>query len=159
MTLQGGAAREGLRNVRFGLAALPLGLLLGLGMSLYAFVPMVKPPAGLVSYAELPRRLIRLAHIAAIMLPLLNVVVGGWLDRLALPVGWRRAASWLLLLPAIGLPLALIAEALVPPLAGLHVSGLPALALTAGACVVAAGAVRLSAASASSEPGCDRSSR
>lgn len=133
---------EGLRNVRGGLILLPLGLLGGLALSLFAFVPLVAPPAGFEQYGDLPRRLMRLAHIAAVMLPLINVVVGRELDALALSPKVKRWASSALLWSAVGLPLALAAEALSPVLATLHVSGLPALTLTAALVTTAIGAAR-----------------
>jgi hypothetical protein len=130
----------GARNVRGGIVLLAAGLLLGLAMSLYAFVPLVpKVPAGLDAYDDLPRRLLRLGHIAAVMLPVLNIVLGGWLDRLALSRRAKEASSWLLLGGAAGLPLTLVMEALVPPLGRLHVSGPPAVAFCAGAFLAAWG--------------------
>ncbi len=132
----------GARNVKGGLVLLGVGLAAGLAMSLYAFQPLVPVPAGLARYDDLPRRLFRLAHIAAVMLPLINVVVGPWLDRLALGDREKRAASALLLAGAAGLPAALAVEALVPPAIALHLSAVPALAFCAGAFTVTAGAWR-----------------
>jgi len=128
-------------NVRAGLVMLPLGLLAGLAMSLYAFHPIVK--AAWV-YDDLPRRLLRLGHIAAIMLPLINIIVGPWIDRLPLGDRAKRWASGLLIWGAAGLPLALAAEAFVPALRPLHPSGLPAIAFTAATLLMAAGALRTS---------------
>jgi hypothetical protein len=133
----------GARNVRGGIVLLAAGLLLGLVMSLYAFVPLVpQVPAALDRYDDLPRRLVRLAHIAAIMLPLINVVLGGRLDQLALSRRAKEAASHLLLWGAAGLPLMLALEAIVPALRGLHVSGPPAVAFCAGVFVAAWGCRR-----------------
>jgi hypothetical protein len=111
-------------------------------MSLYAFEPMVTPAAGFARYDDLPRRLVRLAHIAAVMLPLLNVAIGPWLDRLALSPRLSDAASRLLLFGAVGLPAALVAEAFVPSAAAWHVSGIPAVAFVAALGIVAVGAAR-----------------
>ena len=97
---------------------------------------------GFQSYGDLPRRMARLAHIAAVMLPLINIVIGSKLDLLALSPKWRRWASWLLLLGAVTLPPALLAQALSPTLAALHVSGVPAFALTAALLITAGGALR-----------------
>lgn len=133
---------EGARNVRWGLVLLPLGLLSGLGLSLFAFVPLVPPPGGFESYGDLPRRMARLAHIAAVMLPLINIVIGSKLDRLALKPQRKRWASWLLLGGALSLPPALLAQALSPTLAALHVSGAPAFALTLALLITAMGAFR-----------------
>ena len=132
----------GARNVKGGLILLSLGLGAGLAMSLYAFKPMVPVPESLARYDDLPRRLFRLGHIAAVMLPLINVVLGPWLDRLALPDRIKHTASWLLLLGAAGLPPTLALEALVPTVIPLHLSGLPALAFSLGIFLVSAGAYR-----------------
>jgi hypothetical protein len=133
---------SGARNVRGGLILLAAGLAAGLVMSCYAFQPLVPVPASLAHYDDLPRRLLRLAHIAAVMLPLINVVVGPWLDRVRLPQRARGTASWLLLLGAITLPCALAIEALVPTLIWLHLSALPAVAFCLGVFVVSGGACR-----------------
>jgi hypothetical protein len=122
----------GARNVRGGLIILSAGLLMGIAMSLYAFVPMVEVPAALDRYDDLPRRLLRLAHISAIMLPLINIVLGGWIDRLPMPARRRNAASWALLVGAVGVPLALTAEALFPLARTVHLSGGPVAVFCAG---------------------------
>lgn len=132
----------GARNVRGGLVLLGGGLAGGLVMSLYAFAPLVPVPPALARYDDLPRRLLRLAHIAGIMLPLINVIVGPWLDRLRLPDAVKRAASRLLLAGAATLPGALTLEAALPPLIPLHLSAPPALAFCAGIFIVGAGAYR-----------------
>ncbi len=133
----------GLRNVRFGLVGVPFGLIYGLLIALYAFVPMVPVPAGLDDYAALPRRLLRLAHIAAVMLPTLNLVLGPWIDRVALGQPARLWTSRLLIFGAVGLPLALTLQALSPLAARLHVTGVPAVAFTAGTALLAIGALRM----------------
>jgi hypothetical protein len=130
------------RNVKGGIAMLAFGLAGGLAMSLYAFQPMVPVPASLAHYDDLPRRLFRLGHIAAIMLPLINVVLGGWLDRLNLSRRWREAASWLLLVGGVSLPATLTFEALVPTVIGVHLSAAPAVAFTLGVFICAVGALR-----------------
>lgn len=132
----------GRRNVLLGLALLPLGLLGGLALSLFSFVPLVAPPPGFEHYADLPRRVLRLAHIAAVMLPLINVVVGRQLDGLRLSRRLKQTASWLLISGAVALPLALTAEAWWLPLATLHPSGVPAIALVVALTLTAVGALR-----------------
>lgn len=132
----------GARNVKGGLILLSLGLVGGLLMSLYAFQPMVPVPGGFQNYDDLPRRLLRLAHIAAVMLPLLNVVIGGWLDRLRLSVRAKEWASWLLLLGGAGLPLALGAEAVWVPGRSLHLAALPAVGFCLGVVLASVGACR-----------------
>jgi hypothetical protein len=132
----------GARNVKMGFALLALSLVGGLAMSLYAFVPMIRVPASLDQYDDLPRRLFRLAHIAAVMLPLLNIVVGFTLDRLRLSRGWKEWTSVLLLAGAVGLPLALAAQGLSPLAREWHIAGPPAVAMTLGVVASAVGALR-----------------
>lgn len=132
----------GARNVKAGLALLALSLVGGLAMSLYAFVPMIRVPVSLDEYDDLSRRLFRLAHIAAVMLPLLNIVLGFALDRLRLSLPLKELASVLLLAGAAGLPLALAAQGLSVQAREWHVAGPPAIAMTAGVVVAAIGALR-----------------
>jgi hypothetical protein len=133
---------SGARNVKGGLALLALSLVGGLAMSLYAFVPMVAVPAGLRHYDDLTRRLFRLAHIAAVMLPLLNIVIGLVIDRFRLSPRTKELTSLLLLAGGIGLPLALGAEGAFAPARNWHLAGPPAVAFTLGAVLAAAGALR-----------------
>jgi len=133
---------SGSRNIKAGLLLLTLSLVGGLGMSLYAFVPMVRVPEGLLEYDDLARRLLRLAHVAAVMLPLLNIVLGLLLDRLRLSPAVRELSSFLLLAGAVGLPMALGAEALLPMARTWHLAGPPAVAVTLGTVLVALGAWR-----------------
>lgn len=130
----------GRRTKLWGLALMPLGLCWGLALSLYAFHPILTPPPMLADPTSLPRRLLRLAHIAAVMLPLITVVVAERLDTLPLSANTRVWVSRLLLWPAVGLPMALAAEALVAPLQWLHPSGAPAMAFTAALTVIGWGA-------------------
>ena len=132
----------GARNIRGGLILISLGFLSGLVMSLYAFEPMVPVPGSLQSYDDLPRRLLRLGHIAAVMLPLLNVVFGGWLDCLNLPSRAKQWASWLLLVGAAAVPAALFVEAVWAPARDLRVSAVPVIAFCAGVFLVSIGACR-----------------
>jgi hypothetical protein len=76
------------------------------------------------------------------MLPLINIVLGPWLDRLTLSPFARHAASWLLLGGAAGLPLTLALEALLPVVIPWHLSAPPALAFCLAVFVSAAGAFR-----------------
>lgn len=132
----------GARNVKGGLILISFGFLAGLLMSLYAFVPVVSVPAWLLEYDDLSRRLLRLAHIAAIMLPLLNVVLGRWLDRLDMAEGAKQLASWLLLGGAASVPLALTVEAVWPPARGIHLAGTPVIGFCIGVFLVSLGACR-----------------
>jgi len=141
-TQTGAPTAIGQRNVRGGLVLLAAGLALGLAMSLYAFTPMVRVPAPLDQYDDLPRRLVRLAHIAAVMLPVINIAVGSCLDRVALSGPARRYASALMLGGAAALPATLLVEAAWPLARAVHLSAPPAVGFCAGVFVVSVGALR-----------------
>jgi hypothetical protein len=132
----------GSKNVKGGLILVSLGLIAGLAMSLYAFEPLIPPPPALARYDELPRRLIRLAHISAIMLPLLNIVLGGWIDRLALSRGAKERASLLILVGGALVPVALGLQAAWAPARALHLAGPPVLAFCLGVFQITLGALR-----------------
>jgi hypothetical protein len=131
------------KNVKGGMVLVSVGLLAGLGMSLYAFEPIVRPPEALDRYDDLPRRLLRLAHIAAIMLPLLNVVLGGWIDRVRLSRRAKEVASVLLLAGAALVPATLALQAAWAPARAFHVAGVPVVAFCLGVFVVTFGALRM----------------
>lgn len=126
----------GARNIKGGLALLALSLVGGLAMSLYAFAPMLAAPD------EPARGLLRLAHVAAVMLPLLNIVLGLLLDRIRLSTPNRERASYLILVGAAALPLALAVEAFVPAIRDCHIAGPPSVAFTLGVVLIAVGAWR-----------------
>lgn len=132
----------GARNVKGGLILLSVGLLGGLAMSLYAFEPIVQPPGALDQYDDLPRRLLRLAHIAAIMLPVLNIAIGPWLDRLKLSDRARAFASHALLIGAVGVPAGLALQAVWEPARTIHLAGFPVVLFCVGVFVVSFGALR-----------------
>jgi hypothetical protein len=100
-------------------------------MSLYAFAPIVpRVPMGFERYGDLPRRLVRLAHIAAIMLPILNIILAPHIDRLRVSEIARRRVSSTLLFGATFGPATLLVEAFSETAADLHPSGLPFVAFT-----------------------------
>lgn len=137
------SAHVGTRNVRAGLLLIAVGLAVGLLMSLYAFVPMLpKVPASLDDYTDLPRRMIRLGHIAAIMLPLLNILFGLVIDRLELRYKLKSTASWLLIAGAALGPAALFVEAFSETARTLHLTAVPFTAFCVGTFILSWGALR-----------------
>lgn len=113
----------------YALLGLPAGLLAGLALSLPAW-----RDGALGGYASFPRRALRLAHVAAVMLP---VIAGVWCCLLRpdeTPA--VRAAARLWIAGGIALPLALAASAARRPLAP-YVLPVPALALVAASVLFA----------------------
>ena len=135
-------ALVGMQNVKAGFLMISLGLIGGIFMSAYAFEPIVSVPESLDDYDDLTRRLLRLAHICMIMLPLLNIVFGLVLDRLHLALKTKRLASWLLIVGAIGLPITLALEAFWAPVRAWHIPSAPVCAFCLGVFILTAGAMR-----------------
>jgi len=114
------------------------GLVLGLKSEPFGLDPRRDNPEWLGGYASAPRRLIRLGHIAFIMLGLLNVAYAFTPCRL--PADLQQAASRALAFGTIGVPLLCLAAARHRALKVLL--GLPAAAVLVAALLTAWGTVR-----------------
>lgn len=121
----------GRRNVVWGWVAIPVGAISGSILMAWSFAGPFDPPPGFHDYADLSRRMIRLAHIATFMLPIINILLGKEVDRLHLPERWKEICSWTGIIGMIGIPLGLTLGALitiqlkyvaVPGVAGLTIS-------------------------------------
>lgn len=117
-----------------------LGMALGSVLGLWSFGGPVAAPDGFVSPGDLPRRLLTLAHIALIALPVLNLLYVSWLGRSSLRDGGLRAGCRLLLFGTITLPALLAVGALWHP--ALYLSPLPVSSLIAAIVVLAANVSR-----------------
>ena len=91
-------------NITFGFTWLCVGLLMGAPMAL-SFLR----PDWLGGYGSMDRRLLRLSHVAFIMLSLLNVIYGYAMKTGAVQPSWQSVISLNLVLGAILLPLVLLA--------------------------------------------------
>ena len=103
----------GLRNVTWGWATMVLGVVSGSILMAWSFDGPFAAPPGFHDYTDLSRRMVRLAHVALFMLPLINVVLGRELDRMPLDDRWKELASWSALVGMFGVPLGLTLGALV----------------------------------------------
>jgi len=97
----------------------------GAVLGLWSFGGPVPAPPGFGHYAELPRRLLRLAHIALIALPMINLEYVRWSSELDSPL-CARGGRWMLF-ACISLPLLLASSAIWPP--ARYLLPLPVLAL------------------------------
>lgn len=113
-----------------------LGMASGAVLGLWSFGEPVAPPAGFAAYDDLPRRLARLAHIAAVALPLINLHYVPWMECSAWNPRVRRLGCRLLLFGTVSLPVALMAAALWRP--ALYATPAPVLALIAAVFLLAA---------------------
>ena len=124
---------SGARNIKGGLILISFGILGGMAMSTYAFKPETQ-------YNDLRERILRLAHVSAIMLPLLNIVLGMFLHRIKLSGRSKAMVSYLLLIGAVGTPAALVASAFLSPLSAFWLSAIPVTMFSSGAFLVSFGA-------------------
>lgn len=109
------AAKPGQANIAVAWCMIALSLMGGAVLGLWSFYGPLTPPAGFEHYAATPRRLIRLAHIASVMLPVLNLLYVPLLGTTGLLLRTRILGCRLLLVGTVLLPLTLAAAAFWPP--------------------------------------------
>lgn len=128
-------------NITFGWVWMNLGFLSGLLMGLkaeqFGLNTLAVGPTWLDGYGSVPRRLIRLGHIAFIMLPLINIVFGAHIDATPLTLAWKQTASYALVFGAVGVPVLCFVAAFYRPAKVLL--GLPASAVLVANLIIAWG--------------------
>ena len=123
-------------HTAFGWTSIALGIGMGLVLGLWSFGGPLEAPYGLEDYASLPRRLIRLSHIAFVALGALNVLFAVSMPETTGSA--RRRGGALLLFGSAFLPPLLAVSAFVPSAA--PACALPAVSAGAGAALIAADA-------------------
>ncbi|MBN8538620.1 MAG: hypothetical protein J0M15_16345 [Deltaproteobacteria bacterium] len=91
-------------NIHLGWITIVLGIITGSIHGMWAFSGPFKAPKGHKDYADLPRRLNRLAHIAFFMLPLISVVYGQHLDLIPVADNLKVIASYCWIVCMWGVP-------------------------------------------------------
>jgi hypothetical protein len=127
----------GRANVRVAWWMIGGSMAVGAVLGLWSFGGPVAPPPGFRAFDDLPRRLVRLGHIAAIALPALNLLYVPWMARSHWGGSTRRAGCRLLLFGTVTLPSFLILAAFWDP--GLYLLPIPVTALIAAVWLLAAG--------------------
>lgn len=122
-------------NEAFGWLWITVGLVAGAGLGLG-----FHRPHWLGGYGALPRRLLRLGHIALIALGFLNVLVGFSLPRAALAPWEQQLVSWAWIVGAVTMPLVCVLTAWRVRLRHLFV--VPVASLIAGGVTLAIGMMR-----------------
>lgn len=130
----------GRANVRWAWWMIGIGMAAGGLMGLWSFGGPLPPPRGFEAFDDLPRRLLRLAHVASIALPVLNLLYVPWIGRTRLHPRVRGAGCRLLLAGTVLLPALLALAAWVPP--ALLVLPLPVLCLLSAVFLLAGGLPR-----------------
>lgn len=114
-------------------------MLAGAVLGIWSFGGPVSPPPGFQTVDALPRRLIRLAHIAWIALPILNLLYVSWIRESGLRPRTQKWGCGLLLFGTLGLPVGLATAAFWSP--ALYVLPAPVTALTASVFLLAFGMI------------------
>ena len=127
-----------LPNRRLGWASLVLGIATGLALGMWAFDGPLAVPHALGDYADTPRRLVRLGHIAFVGLGILDILLARELVESSLAPRARFVASRAMLLGNAFLPPCLIASAFAPALK--YAMALPATSVFVAVCLAAWGA-------------------
>jgi hypothetical protein len=110
-------------------------MLSGAVLGLWSFSGPVPAPNGFIAYDDLPRRLLRLAHIAMIALPLLSLELERWLGRTPLRTQSQSHIRAALVFGMLALPALLAVTAYWSP--ALYVLPLPVSALMGSVFAVA----------------------
>jgi hypothetical protein len=127
----------GWANVRTAWWMIGVSMAVGAVLGLWSFGGPVPPPPGFQAFDDLPRRLVRLGHIAGIALPALNLLYVPCMARSRWRDEARRRACGLLLFGTVALPSMLLLAAFWGP--ALYLLPLPVIALIVAVCLLAAG--------------------
>jgi hypothetical protein len=103
-------------NIAAGWATMVLGLVSGSIIGLWSFAGPFPSPPGHRDYTDLSRRMVRLAHIAFVALPIINILYGHAIDLVPLSESLKILGSRSMLVCMIGVPVLLIAASIYLPL-------------------------------------------
>lgn len=101
--------------IAFGWGGIVVGIMMGGLMGMYAFKGPFRAPKGHENYTDLNRRMLRLAHIAFIMLPLISMLYGMSIDTLQVPYVYKYYAAICMVILSVGIPVLLIASCFYLP--------------------------------------------
>jgi hypothetical protein len=104
---------SGFLNRRVGWLVFLAGIIGGMVMGMWSFDGPVGAPAALADYSSLPRRLTRLAHIAAMALGITNILYGQELGRVRMSRMTKRIGARAMAASAVLMPVALTLAAFV----------------------------------------------
>lgn len=122
------------------LTSMLLGAVSGLVIGLWSFGGPLPEPAWVGGYGELPRRLIRLAHIALFALGMMNLMLARQHPGLGLPEAATRLALAAMNAGTVLMPALLFATVFVAPMK--YLLAVPALAVTLALAIAAYGGWR-----------------
>ncbi len=95
-------------NIVFGWVWMVLGIISGSIIGMWAFAGPLPAPRKHKDYADLSRRLVRLAHIAMFALPMISILYGMFIDQAILSDDLKHCGSICMIICMIGIPTFLI---------------------------------------------------
>lgn len=98
----------GKRNISFGWLWIFIGIILGAIIGMWSFNGPLSSPVG--DYTSLPRRMLRLSHIAFIALAIINILYGYEIDKIKIRDKIKRIGSNFIIYGTILMPLILLAS-------------------------------------------------
>jgi cytochrome b561 len=128
----------GRRNIRFGWIWILVGLLVGAVMGMWSFNGPMPSPVG--DYASLPRRMLRLSHIAFIALAFMNILYGYEIEKTKLTQSMKRLGSGLMISGAVLMPLFLLSAVFYEQLK--YLTAISATLLIVAVAIITIGLVR-----------------
>ena len=96
----------GKKNISFGWFWILIGIILGGVMSMWSFNGPLASPVG--DYTSLPRRMLRLSHIAFIALAIINILYGYEIDKIKISNKIKKIGSIFMIYGAVLMPLILL---------------------------------------------------
>tara|TARA_Y100000310_G_scaffold329542_1_gene399606 strand:- start:558 stop:953 length:396 start_codon:yes stop_codon:yes gene_type:complete len=96
----------GRKNISFGWIWILFGIIVGAVMGMWSFNGPLASPIG--DYISLPRRMLRLSHIAFIALAIINILYGYEIDKTRLKEKLKKLGSNFMIYGAILMPLILL---------------------------------------------------
>ncbi len=100
----------------FGWFWIVTGIIIGAIVSMWAFNGPLTPPSSMEDYAALPRRFLRLSHIAFIALGMINILYGLCYDLANLKKTFKEISSVFLVTGTLLMPLILLFSAFIEKL-------------------------------------------
>ncbi len=96
----------GKKNISFGWIWILSGIIIGAIMGMWSFNGPLASPVG--DYTSLPRRLLRLSHIAFIALAVINILYGYEIDKIKAKEKLKKIGSNFMIYGAVLMPLILL---------------------------------------------------
>ena len=128
----------GQKNITFGWVWLLVGLICGAVIGMWSFNGPFPSPLG--DYTALPRRMVRLVHIAFVALSFLNILYGHEIDKVKLSGKFRKVGCQSLMFGSIFMPTLLIISAFFEPVK--YLLAIPATLVILGISIMVIGRLR-----------------